>query len=199
MNDTTLGGQMPTCPHCFIELDSWHRMKMHVKYCQMGAHPRVRSDELACYFCRAPFNDFAALAKHVRNDCINNPAPKIYTMEEIKMILDSNIAKQGPITSHTFLKARHINGKSCDAEIIAFRQADSTMPYSDYLLDVKIGKAKFTQGLRERGEDMIRLVKMFGLDTDKWIGKTVSCYKETYHSDSSGKDSLIVRVEPIKK
>lgn len=153
------------------------------------------SGEIECIFCGL-LCDMWEIDSHIKQ-CSEGVAVS-QIIGENNMLLDRSVIEQGPVTSHPFIKARNISGKSVDAKVVAFRKADASMPYSDYLLDMQIGKTTFSLGLRERGEDMIRLANSFGLDTDRWIGKTITCYKEDFTS-TKGRKSEIVRVTATKK
>jgi hypothetical protein len=129
------------------------------------------------------------------SECEEAVKLKLMLGERFIMKLDASVVSRGPVATHQFLRARNIPSGRAEATIVAFRQADASMPYSDYLLDVQLGKTIFTQGLRERNEDFIRLAKKFGLDTDAWIKKTVVVFTEKY-INASGTKSDIVRVSP---
>lgn len=146
-----------------------------------------------CPFCGFPTNDLE-VDDHLA-DCPEALALKSMLGERFTMQLNPNILKQGAVANHSFVRVNHLGpGGKCVSKVVAVRQADASMQYSDFLIDLQIGRNTFTLGLRERNEDFIALARKFGLDTDRWHGKTVTLYKGEYQN-SEGKKSDIVRIK----
>lgn len=72
-----------------------------------------------------------------------------------------------------FLKAEHVAAKGSVAKIVDFRDAPKQMEYSDFLVDLTIGKKEYTWGLRSKSITLNMLIDALGKRTEKWIGKTV--------------------------
>ena len=72
-----------------------------------------------------------------------------------------------------FLKAKDIAAKGSTAKVIDFREAPKQMEYSDFLMDVSIGKKEYTWGLRSKSVTLNMLIDELGKRTEKWIGKTI--------------------------
>jgi|SRR6266849_4300302 len=72
-----------------------------------------------------------------------------------------------------FLKAQHVPKSGCNAKILEFREAPKSMEYSDFLLDIAIGKNEYTWGLRSKSVTLNMLIDALGKRTEKWAGKTI--------------------------
>jgi hypothetical protein len=72
-----------------------------------------------------------------------------------------------------FLKAAHVPKKGCNAKILEFREAPKSMEYSDFLLDLSIGKKEYTWGLKSKTVTLNMLIDALGKRTEKWTGKTI--------------------------
>lgn len=70
----------------------------------------------------------------------------------------------------SFLKAAHI-GKGASVKIIG--NARPGTGFSDYFLDVKLGKQEFVFGLKKTSGNFRRLFDRFGANPKKWEGKTI--------------------------
>lgn len=86
---------------------------------------------------------------------------------------DKDSKKSGKFKSRPFLKAKDIPAKGATAKIIDFREAPKQFEYSDFLMDVAVGKKEFTWGLRSKSVTLNMLIEALGKRTEKWIGKTV--------------------------
>ena len=82
-------------------------------------------------------------------------------------------SKNGGSKRTPFLKAADIPAKGTTARIIGFREAPKSMEYSDFLLDLTIGKKEFTWGLRTKTVSLNMLIDELGTRTEKWTGKTI--------------------------
>jgi hypothetical protein len=72
-----------------------------------------------------------------------------------------------------FLKSSDIAAKGSKAKVLDFREAPKQMQYSDFLMDVAIGKKEFTVGLRSESVLLDMLIDALGTRTEKWAGKTI--------------------------
>jgi hypothetical protein len=72
-----------------------------------------------------------------------------------------------------FLKAEHIPAKGTSAKILDFREAPKSMEFSDFLLDLAIGKKEYTWGLKSKTITLNMLIDALGKRTEKWAGKTI--------------------------
>lgn len=79
----------------------------------------------------------------------------------------------GKFKRRPFLKSTDIASNGSTAKVLDFREAPKQMEYSDFLMDVSIGKKEFTWGLRSKSVTLNMLVDELGKRTEKWIGKTV--------------------------
>jgi hypothetical protein len=101
------------------------------------------------------------------------------TQEKNTMDMSSHYDKDGKsgggkgYKRRDFLKATHVPAKGCSARIIDFREAPKSMEYSDFLLDLAIGKKEYTWGLRTKTITLNMLIDTLGKRTEKWAGKTI--------------------------
>jgi hypothetical protein len=72
-----------------------------------------------------------------------------------------------------FLKAKDIPAKGCTAKIIEFREAPKSAEYSDFFMDLSIGKKEYVWGLKSKSVTLNMLIDELGKRTEKWTGKTV--------------------------
>jgi hypothetical protein len=79
----------------------------------------------------------------------------------------------GKYVQRPFLKAKDIPAKGCTAKVIEMREAPKQMEYSDFLLDLTIGKKEYTWGLRSQSMSLDQLIDTLGTKTEKWAGKSV--------------------------
>lgn len=59
------------------------------------------------------------------------------------------------------------------AVILGLKDAPSNFEFSDYLLDVRIGKRDFVLPLKVESSTYQLLTEKLGLDENKWKGKTI--------------------------
>lgn len=85
-----------------------------------------------------------------------------------------------------FLKAKAIKNP-ITAKILACKSAEGS-EFSDYYLDVKTPRGPMRLGLKKGGQNIQELVKRFGKESDKWIGKSIRLKRDTF------KDHDYVRV-----
>ena len=123
---------------------------------------------------------------------------------ELKSILGENmrlpetVVKGRTTKGYTFLKVRNLTkGKETTATILNFGEADKNMPFSDYLIDIQIGKTRFTHGFRTHSEDLQAIAKAYGEETNDWTGKEVSLTVGEY-TNNEGKTSDIIVMRPVK-
>lgn len=93
---------------------------------------------------------------------------------------------RGSDTSYSdFIKGSDLpNRGSVTAKVVGFRE--DRLEYSQYQVDILIGKKAYTLGLRDEQDGRLRmLVRVLGGNTDRWKGKT---FKMQRHSkaDRSG-------------
>jgi hypothetical protein len=81
---------------------------------------------------------------------------------------------KGGFKNRPFMKAKDIPAKGGKCKVIDFRVAPKQMEYSDFLLDVTMGKKEFTIGLRSKSVLLNMLIDSMGKKTDKWVGRTVT-------------------------
>lgn len=79
----------------------------------------------------------------------------------------------GKYKRRPFLKAKDVAANGSQAKILDFREAPKQMEYSDFLMDVALGKREFTWGLRSKSVTLNMLIDELGKRTEKWVGKTV--------------------------
>jgi hypothetical protein len=114
------------------------------------------------------------------------------------MRLPETVVKGRSTKGYTFLKVRNLTkGKDTLATIVGFGEADKGMPYSDYLIDIQIGKTRFTHGFRTHSEDLQAIAKAYGEETSDWNGKEVVLTVGEY-TNAEGKVSDIVVMRPNK-
>jgi hypothetical protein len=98
---------------------------------------------------------------------------------EGKMDMSSHYDKDGKsgggkgYKRRDFLKAIHLPAKGCTARIIDFREAPKSMEFSDFLLDLAIGKKEYTWGLKSKTIALNMLIDTLGKRTEKWTGKSI--------------------------
>jgi hypothetical protein len=191
---------IPCCPHCHAFFDTWPLAKIHVKRCDFGPNSRHRKErDLACAFCGERKPDFASLSLHVRTECPGGMGLVVKSNEQEEsdeMKLPENVMNGRTAKGHDFLRVKHLEkGKDTLATIVDFGEASVKMPYSDYALDLQIGKRVYTQGFRSFSEDLQALGKAYGDETNDWKGKQVILRVGDYEN-SEGKTSEIVVVRP---
>lgn len=69
-----------------------------------------------------------------------------------------------------FLQADDLKEGEQSIEVLGVRKADENMEYSDYLLDVKVGKRTYVIGLKLDTSTYEILLKKFGPEEAKWKG-----------------------------
>ena len=99
--------------------------------------------------------------------------PKGYTDNTMDMGAHYEKQTGGSAKRTPFLKAKDIPAKGTSAKIVGFREAPKSMEYSDFLLDITIGKKEFTWGLRSKTVSLNMLIDELGKRTEKWTGKTI--------------------------
>jgi hypothetical protein len=113
-----------------------------------------------------------------------------------KVKLPDSVTKGRTQKGFTFLKVRNLTkGKETIATILDFGEADKNMPYSDYLIDISIGKIRFTHGFRTKSEDLQAIASAYGDETNTWKGKEVVCTVGQFEN-AAGKISDIVVMRP---
>jgi hypothetical protein len=193
----------PRCPHCEMEFDIVsYRMKQHVKYCTAGPNPRKLIVNLSCYFCQLEFHDFAALAVHVRYDCLNNPKreDRIADPGEYSMNVGSYVKPQAerlPLLDAILFKKLAKKGK-VTGKMIACRQINSPK-FNGLAMDFKNGSSKFCFLARFDRFDVGNLVKQTGSEeTDDWIGETITFWANKTKGKNGKKGGTFINVSNKK-
>ena len=106
---------------------------------------------------------------------VHNAVKSITEGVKEQMDLKSHRSKKtgGKFKQRPFLKAEHIPAKGCSARVIELREAPKQMEFSDFLLDLLIGKKEFTWGLRSESVALDMLIDTLGAKSEKWAGKTI--------------------------
>lgn len=87
---------------------------------------------------------------------------------------DSKKGGGGKFKRTPFLTAKDIPAKGTNAKVRDFRVKPKNMGgFSDFLLDVSIGKKEYTWGLRSKSVTLNMLIDSMGKKTEKWAGKSV--------------------------
>lgn len=71
----------------------------------------------------------------------------------------------------SFIKAKDI-GKRATLKIVGNARPGSG--FSDYFIDVKLGRKEFVFGLKKSSGNFRRLYDRFGSNPKKWVGKSIS-------------------------
>lgn len=79
----------------------------------------------------------------------------------------------GKYKRRPFIKSKDVAANGSTAKIIDFREAPKQMEYSDFLMDIVVGKKEFTWGLRSKSVTLNMLIDELGKRTEKWVGKTI--------------------------
>lgn len=150
---------------------------------------------IECPFCGYPA-DMWEIDSHIEG-CDEREAVRSLLGEQ-QMKLPESVTKGRTQKGFTFLKVRNLTkGKETIATIIDFGEADKNMPYSDYLIDIMIGRTRFTHGFRTKSEDLQALSIAYGDETSLWKGKEVILTVGEFQN-AAGKVSDIVVMQPTK-
>lgn len=204
----------PECPHCHVPLQL-NRLKRHIKFCKLAPRPRGREQlTLLCAFCRAPYQDFAALANHTRNECINNPnrkeSPRNQSTDSLGWFLsESPYERKDDMNVGTFVNEsgsnflplldpklfRKLAKKGIvTGKMLACRQVNRPT-FKGLAMDFKSGQIKFSFLARFDRWDITALAKQLGSEeTDDWIGGNVR-----FVAKKSSKGQTFVNVELPKR
>lgn len=156
----------------------------------------MNPDPIECMFCGFRTDEWEIDA-HLA-ECEEAQGVKSLLGENFKMKLPEAITKGRAKKGYTFLKVRNLTkGKETIGKVIDFGEADKNMPYSDYLMDIEIGRTRFTQGFRTHSEDLQAIAKAWGDETNDWKGREVILTVGEFEN-ASGKISDIVVVRPQK-
>lgn len=101
---------------------------------------------------------------------------------------------QGLLTQKTMLTARHVSGGVSTVTVTDVKPAGKDFEFSDVAIEIKHQTGEFVIPCKERGEDFRLLLKEWGLDSAKWIGKKLNLSTEEYTS-AKNQTSQIVRFE----
>lgn len=112
--------------------------------------------------------------------CCDVPLDKSATPTQEDAVMDMNAhydkdAKSGggKFKRRPFIKSKDVAANGSTAKILDFREAPKAMEYSDFLMDITIGKKEFTWGLRSKSVTLNMLIDELGKRTEKWIGKSI--------------------------
>lgn len=169
------------CPFCGKE---YPRGK--TKHTSYRAWEGFAKDVIGHFACRCGFTtgNTLHLGAHLQQCAL---AVKSNQGDEMKF-------DQGLLTAKTMLTARHVNGGVSTVTVTDVKPAGKDFEFSDVCIDIKHQTGEFTIPCKERGEDFRTLLKEWGLDSSKWIGKKLNLSTEEYTS-AKNQTSQIVRFE----
>jgi len=90
-----------------------------------------------------------------------------------------------------FIRPNDIQGNEAKLKIVSPHR---TLPNGNAVIDVEYKKKKYTFGYLNK-TNLTRLIKMFGDDTDKWVGKTFTVIKALAINPSTKGEVETLRVK----
>lgn len=146
-----------------------------------------------CEHCDSPLKGFGPVVFNRTNETQTQQEDR--TMPDFSKQHKSNSKgdDNGGFTSRKFLKGTDLprGGKIVKARVDDFRDAPRNMKYSQYLLDITIGKTQFTIGIKDDNDTKLeRAISVLGPKTDRWKGKTLQLHNDIWDSPT-GKVSVV--------